>query len=76
MIYGKPIWGTDWSLKKEYKSLTKAKEVAKEMAKASGVAHEIEQYKGFCISRKKIFQIWREIAPLNVFIPMNLKGRF
>lgn len=76
MIYGKSIWGTDWSLRKEYKTLTKAKEVAKEMAKSSGVAHSVNQYKGFCTARKNIFQIWREIAPLSVFIPVHLKRLF
>lgn len=71
MIYGKLIWGTDWSLKKEYKTLTKAKEIAKEMVKSSGVAHTAEKYPG-----KNIFQVWREIVPLNRYIPVNLKGKF
>jgi hypothetical protein len=71
MIYGKSIWGTDWSLKKEYETFAKAKNVAKEMAKSSGVAHKAKQYPG-----KNIFQVWREIVPLNRYIPVNLKGKF
>lgn len=73
IIYGKPIWGTDWSLEEEYKTLKKATEVARELAKSSGVAHAVEQYPG-----KNIFQVWREIAPLDIrfSLPLSLKGKF
>ena len=72
IIYRKPIWGTDWSLKEEYKTLKKATEVARELAKSSGVAHAVEQYPG-----KKIFQVWREIPPLGTkfSLPGNLKEK-
>lgn len=75
-IYGKPIWGTDWSLKKEYKSLKKAKEIAKVLAKSSGVAHKVEEYYG--TREGTIFQVWREIAPLEkrFSLPANLKSKF
>lgn len=72
-IYGKPVWGKDWSLKREFRTIEEAKKIANVSAKSSGVAHKVERYPG-----KNIFQVWREIAPLEMrfSLPANLKGKF